>query len=525
MIEALKGNRFEYTKLTPEEQKERCILGTLYGPIADTKKPTRNGRIYPKEAWENALNNEIFQEQLQSKCILGELEHPDRDAIDPREACVALASTPKIGSDGLLYGEFHILDLPNGRILKTLCDYGTIVGVSSRGNGDLVEDYEGNDSVDPETFDLTTWDVVLLPAVKEARQAYVRESLDKNRKSLKESLDSLLSNSEGKDKKIMEETMKKVNEKLNEGLNTQETKSEDINEVKSDNTLVANDNGTTQIINSLTEALKDKANLENTIKELQEQLAVRDSKVNKLQEELDKYKDTTSRLTSIATKSKNLSKDNSQLQEQLDLCKKEIEELKSKNSKLIEQKRENISTKKTLNESIAKQSLDNKKLNEQLEQTSKQLDNQKKLYEAKINSIKNDNDAIQKELNDKIESLRESVTKKSKLVEGYKKLANDTVDKYIQFRALMLGVSKNEIKNRLPESYNLSDIDVVCEKLQDYSLNISKLPFDLRESKNNSLRVKIKSQEDDLLSNLTPNKKYDDADEVDESLLKLASQV
>lgn len=522
MLESVKGNKFEYTKLTPEEQKERGILGTLYGVIADTTKPTRNGRLYPREAWENAINNEIFQEQLQNKCVLGELEHPDRDAIDPREACMCLASTPKIGSDGLLYGEFHILDLPNGRILKTLCDYGTTIGVSSRGNGDLVEDYEGNDSVDPETFDLTTWDAVILPAVKSARMNYMKESLN-GKKSLKESLDSLVSKSDDSDKKIMEETMKKVNEKLNEGLNTQ--KSEDINEVKSDNTLVANDNGTTQIINSLTEALKDKANLENTIKELQEQLAVRDSKVNKLQEELDKYKDTTSRLTSIATKSKNLSKDNSQLQEQLDLCKKEIEELKSKNSKLIEQKRENISTKKTLNESIAKQSLDNKKLNEQLEQTSKQLDNQKKLYEAKINSIKNDNDAIQKELNDKIESLRESVTKKSKLVEGYKKLANDTVDKYIQFRALMLGVSKNEIKNRLPESYNLRDIDVVCEKLQDYSLNISKLPFDLRESKNNSLRVKIKSQEDDLLSNLTPNKKYDDADEVDESLLKLASQV
>ena len=61
MLEALNG-KFEYTKLSPEEQKERGILGTLYGVIADTKKPTRNGRLYPVEAWEKALNDEILSE-------------------------------------------------------------------------------------------------------------------------------------------------------------------------------------------------------------------------------------------------------------------------------------------------------------------------------------------------------------------------------------------------------------------------------------------------------------------------------
>ena len=156
MLETLSDNKFEYTKLTPEEQKERGILGVLYGPIADTKQPTRNGRLYPKEAWEKAINDPIFQEQLKNHAILGELEHPtDRDAIDPTKACMCLADTPKVGKDGLLYGQFHILDLPNGRILKTLCDYGTKIGVSSRGNGDIVEDYDGNSSVEPSSFDLT----------------------------------------------------------------------------------------------------------------------------------------------------------------------------------------------------------------------------------------------------------------------------------------------------------------------------------------------------------------------------------
>lgn len=514
MLESVKGNKFEYTKLSPEEQKERGILGTLYGVIADTTKPTRNGRLYPREAWEKALSDDLFQEQLQNKCVLGELEHPDRENIDPREACICLASTPKIGSDGLLYGEFHILDLPNGRILKELCDYGTTIGVSSRGNGDLVEDVNGNDSVDPDTFDLTTWDAVILPAIKEARMNYVRESLGK--KSLKESLNDLVKNSDDADKKIMEETMKKVNEKLNEGLNTQ--KSEDINEVKSDNTLVAKDNGTSEIINSLTEALKDKANLENTIKELQEKLAVRDSEVNKLKEDLDKYKSTTSRLTTIVTKSKDLSKDNSQLKESLEKANQEIEELKSKNSKLIEQKRLSISNKKSLNESIAKQSVDNKKLTEQLEQTSKQLDNQKKLYQDKLNKLQESFKNDTKKLNEQISSLNSQVTNKSNLVEQYKKLANNTVNKYIDSKAVMLGVSSSEIKNRLPQTYTLNDVDRICESLQSYSLNIGKLPFNLR---NENLKIQVSAPKEE---SMLPRVKQYDPDEVDDFLISLGSK-
>lgn len=49
MLESLQSNKFEYKKLTEEEQKARGILGRLAGVIADFKNPTRNGRIYSKE--------------------------------------------------------------------------------------------------------------------------------------------------------------------------------------------------------------------------------------------------------------------------------------------------------------------------------------------------------------------------------------------------------------------------------------------------------------------------------------------
>ena len=52
-----------------------------------------------------------------------------------------------------------------------------------------------------------------------------------------------------------------------------------------------------------------------------------------------------------------------------------------------------------------------------------------------------------------------------------------SVDRYIKSQAVRLGVSVNEIKNRLNESYTFDDIDEVCESLQSYKLNMSKLPF------------------------------------------------
>ena len=493
MLEALNG-KFEYTKLSPEEQKERGILGTLYGVIADTTKPTRNGRLYPKEAWEKALNDDLFQEQLQNKAILGELEHPDREQIDPREACVALASTPKIGKDGLLYGEFHILDLPNGRILKTLCDYGTVVGVSSRGNGDLEEDINGNDSVVPDSFDLTCWDVVLTPAVKAARQNYVKESLGK--KSLKESLNDLVKNSDDADKKIMEATIKTVEQKLNEDINTPK-KSENIN--NADNTLVANDNGTKEIVKSLTEALKDKSNLENEIKKLQEQLAVRDSEVNKLKEDLDKYKSSTSRLSTIVVKGKDLSKENSQLKESIAQKDEEIKTLKAKALKLIEMKKETSIKTNSLNESLINKANDIKSLQEKLNTQAKQSEKQ-------ISKLKESLNAKEKEYNDSLDKLNKEVTKQSNLAESYKKLANNIVESYIESKAVMLGRNKNEIKNQLPEKYTLKDIDRICENLQSYSLRMGKLPFDLREGK---YSVEVKAPKDPMISG---NKTYDPDD-------------
>lgn len=196
--------------LSEEEKASRHILGRLYGPIATCKEKTRNGRGYNKELWERALSDEIFKEKLATKSLFLELGHPaDREETDMTCVCACIPEMPKIVNDDL-YAYVDILDTPNGRLLKTLCDYGFVPGISSRGSGDIME----NDEVDPETFFLETWDIVQLPAVKKAR-LQMTESLS-NKKSLKAVLQESYNSANDKDKKIMKESLENLDIKLDE---------------------------------------------------------------------------------------------------------------------------------------------------------------------------------------------------------------------------------------------------------------------------------------------------------------------
>ena len=219
MLESFNSDKFEYKRLSLDEQKRRGILGRLVGIIADSKNATRNGRLYPPQLWENVFNDPIMKEKIDNHIVLGELGHPaDREEVDMEKVAISLAEQPKKGKNGKIYGVFDILDTTNGRILKTLCDYGCNIGVSSRGTGDLITDYDGNESVDPDTYQCECWDAVLVPAVKEARLQYVTESLDikKYNKTLKEKLTEELNKASEADKKIMNETLNNLDINLNE---------------------------------------------------------------------------------------------------------------------------------------------------------------------------------------------------------------------------------------------------------------------------------------------------------------------
>jgi len=551
MLESFnKANNFEYKRLTEDEQAKRGILGRLVGIIADSEKPTRNGRKYSRELWENVFENPIMKEKIENRVCLGELGHPaDRTETDIEKVAICLAEPPKVAEDGKVYGVFDILNTPNGKILKSLCDYGCNIGISSRGEGDLISDYDGNESVDPDTYDCECWDAVLLPAVKEARLKYVTESVAKaKRSSLLESLNNMANKATDEDKKIMQETIRnlkesiekvdedfspqgytKVLQAINDGMETDEdlealqkylqniigyckSIADDYNlpiegcntgecEHNLEDSQEAVENNEAEMIEQLQEALSTKKSLEGKVIELQEKLSVSYAKEARQRDLITSNKTAIAKLSEEAKRGTAMQERYAKLEKEKEALSSELNRSKAEVKKLKEDVNNAIKAKTTLKESINGKSGQVTKLTEELNTVSAEKE---KLTESVAN--------LKKDLELKTAEYGRKIEKANKLVEKYQKAATRAVDKYIESQAIKIGVSSNEIKNRLPESYTFSDIDKVTEDLQGYKLNMSKLPFELREG------MRLNGSASSKPGLLPKN----DADEIDESLLKLA---
>jgi hypothetical protein len=662
MLEKFSGNKFTYKKLSPQEQKERGILGRLVGVIADFKNPTRNGRGYSEELWDNVFEDPIMKEKIANRCVLGELGHPaDRTEIDIEKAAICMAEQPKKGPDGKIYGVFDILSTPNGKILKSLCDYGCNIAISSRGQGDLITDDEGNEAVDPDTYECETWDAVLVPGVESARLKYVNEGLE-NKKSLKAVLTESLNKADEDEKKVMEESLKNLGININEDDKKEDVKVDekkdgkeddiDIDDVaeesedketeegKEDNAEEGEDTAEVEIeqpseevddkaseevaaepvekaddepsgdtptdadietgveedpkelltaedkdnifldvlatkfdedkvrevckildievvddetdadksadavekpaedeigseadekpaddiddsekesdeaeekedsvdnvqdealVNSLKEALKVKSDLENEIKNLQEKLAVSDSKVNEAYEECNRYKSAVTRLSTLAKSTKDLKESVSTLEKSLAEKDETIAAQSTRISKLVESRK----TASDLNESLSSKDAQVKTLTENLAAAKKEADD-------KIAAL---NESLEKKEKEK----NEAIAKETALKESYKKLANKAVGKYIESKANILGVSSKDITRKLGKTYTLDDVDQVCEDLKAYQLNVSKLPFSL----DRKVGIKVNEGVNRAPIAKAANKNLDD--DVDDDLIRLAN--
>lgn len=527
MLESISSNNiFEYQKLTPEEQQKRGILGRLVGVMADSKNPTRNNRRYNADLWEKVFNNPIMKEKIENRVCFGEACHPidGREEVDPEKVAICLAEVPKKNSKGQLIGVFDVLDTPCGRILKTMLDYGANIGVSSRGSGDVTSNFDGTEDVDPDSYECVCWDAVFVPAVKEARLKYVTESY--GGKTLKQALTESLESASEEERKIMEDTLSDLNididlkeeplpvddelidaNTLIEEDNVVNDESLNINEDDND---LAVDDVEADTINDLQEALRLNSLLEKRITELQEKLSVSYAKEEKLMEQLSSQAKLKKNLSESKQQVKALSERVNSLTNKVASYKDTIYEKDSKIKELVEDNRSNKLNKNSLHKEVEK----NEKLIESLKE--------------QVNSLQNDKSNKEKELNESISSMQakyedsqkvysQKLSKANKLVEKYKDITNKVIDRYISSQANLLGVSSNEIKNRLPESYTFDDIDSVCESLREYKLNISKLPF---RTSNLTENVKIKATASKQESILPAIGSFDD--EVDNSLINMA---
>ena len=522
MLESLSTNELEYQKLSPEEQQARRILGRLVGVIADFKNPTRNQRKYSEKLWEKVFNDPLMQEKIKNKCCFGELGHPaERTEVDMEKIALCLAEVPKKGKDGCLHGVFDILDTPNGRILKCLCDYGCKVGVSSRGEGDLIETLDGEE-VDPDTYACECWDAVLIPAVMSARPAYVTEALS-TKTTLKESLSSLISQETNDNQKIIKESLSLLgidDYSQEETLPVNNKENEPFLAV--DNNEAAND-----VLSQFQESLKTQQKLQETISLLNEQLSVSYTKETQYQEEIEKYKNAISKLKESAMRSKTLESKVSKLESQITDLNQQLLEEKTKvndsRNKLVESSNKN-------QDLTRKQEQFKESSNMKIQKLTEELNKTKQVYEEQLNNANKENQTLlektqtlakdyslkEKELNNKIDRLK-------KINERYHTIATRAVDKYIESKALSLGVSANEIKNKLSESYTFTDIDKVCDDLRQYKLTINSLPFSTNSITNQlkeSSKVRTKPSTNE---SILPHKRgYEDVDIIDEQLLNLA---
>lgn len=133
-----------------------------------------NLRYYPKEQYTN--NYPQLKQKIEERRLLGELEHPFTDdvnriyTINLKEVQIMITNLELQGKT--VYGEFQILNTPNGVILKSLLDHKVQLGVSLRGLGDTqTKIIEGKqvEYVIPDTFEIVCWDVVHTPGFSDQK--------------------------------------------------------------------------------------------------------------------------------------------------------------------------------------------------------------------------------------------------------------------------------------------------------------------------------------------------------------------
>ena len=617
--------------LSQEEMASRHILGRLYGPIATCTESTRNGRLYNRPLWEKALVDEIFLEKVATKALFLELGHPaDREETDMKQACACIPEIPKIVGDDLCT-YVDILDTPNGRLLKTLVDYGFVPGISSRGSGDVMD----NNQVDPETFFLETWDIVQLPAVKKAR-LNICESLDSESIKLKQALvesykaakeedkdtmkkalenlninieedleqpeeleetskrvltaedipwdpeaeqdDVLVEDAEEDFEEIPEEDVEEVSEESSEeeqpteedseeteesddfeygedaskeeaienikeiidnnevaevdldflpveingeeyevteftvttdtdeatitiGVNCEESEedsedaetykateeddeeiqSEEDSEETEEETDSADNDGDVEVIESLKDVIRQKEALETELSDLRKAKAVGDTKEQELQEKLTRYRTAFKQTSTEAAKVLGLESEVKKLQEQLTQSKKTIKTL----------------TEKVNNAQQLKESADVNKI---------------RLTEQ-VSKLTKKSEALEAKLEGQTKQYTEKLQERTNLAKTYKARFIETLTRYVESKASMLGVAPSEITSRLNENYTLTDVDAVCDQILDSTVNFSRLPFSGRTKQSVHIKESVNKS-----VNTDPAYGYD----IDDDLLELA---
>lgn len=162
------------------KDKPANVLKRIKGVVSDNKS-NRNGRIYPIELWKNVVESDYVKEMIDNHSLFGEADHPETRLE------ISLQNVSHAINDLWIDGDkvmaiIDILPTPMGKILSELLDYGTNLGISSRGAGTVLSD----NTVDPDDYQFVTFDFVARPSCEAARLNTILESATIEAKNTKD---------------------------------------------------------------------------------------------------------------------------------------------------------------------------------------------------------------------------------------------------------------------------------------------------------------------------------------------------
>lgn len=144
----------------------------LSGVFMQAEMKNRNGRVYPLNEIQNAVN--LANTRItESSGIMGELDHPQTLTINLDRVSHVITEMRMQGNDA--YGKAKLLSTPMGNIARELVKSGVRLGVSSRGAGTV------NESGGVNGFQFVTVDIVAQPSAPGAVPDSIYESLMLNK--------------------------------------------------------------------------------------------------------------------------------------------------------------------------------------------------------------------------------------------------------------------------------------------------------------------------------------------------------
>jgi hypothetical protein len=159
--------------LTEEAQSVKTLTESVKGKknlyiegvFCQAEVKNRNGRVYPSQVLDNAVNYYIENFINQNRAV-GELGHSATPTINYDRVSHIIESLTKKGND--YWGRAKITNTPMGNIVKNLHEEGIRFGVSSRAVGSLRSTNEGVNLVGDDLMFSTVADIVHDPSCTSA---------------------------------------------------------------------------------------------------------------------------------------------------------------------------------------------------------------------------------------------------------------------------------------------------------------------------------------------------------------------